>query len=167
MQPLASTTFSVNHLRIETTRAYDDVTKSFVGQLGSLDQAALHELFASRPDPEQLRARLEEMGGSSGLTLFATIDHGAVSAVLGGPRRVVEYMIGNPLIAQRMTQHEPGAGLYAPLRVLIHEEEGRTVVEYDQPSSLLGQFGSESVDEVGRELDSKMMDLLVTSVVTN
>jgi uncharacterized protein (DUF302 family) len=36
------------------------------------------------------------------------------------------------------------AGLYVPLRVLIYENEpGKTCVEYDKPSSLFGQFGTD------------------------
>jgi hypothetical protein len=46
-----------------------------------------------------------------------------------------------------MTQHDIRASLYAPLRVLIYEnEEGKTCVEYDKPSSLFGQFGAPDPD---------------------
>lgn len=62
MEPLASSTFSVVHLRVGTARPYDDVTKSFLGQLGSLDSAALAALFASRPSADQFRAKLDAMG---------------------------------------------------------------------------------------------------------
>ena len=45
-----------------------------------------------------------------------------------------------------MTQHDIRASLYAPLRVLIYEnEEGKTCVEYDRPSSLFGQFGNDRI----------------------
>ena len=37
----------------------------------------------------------------------------------------------------QMTQYDIRAGLYAPLRVLLYENEhGATCVEYDKPSSL-------------------------------
>jgi uncharacterized protein (DUF302 family) len=36
----------------------------------------------------------------------------------------------------QMTQHDIRAGLYAPLRVLVYEnDDGKTCVEYDKPSS--------------------------------
>jgi uncharacterized protein (DUF302 family) len=46
------------------------------------------------------------------------------------------------------------AGLYAPLRVFLYEDErGRTIFEYDKPSSQFGQFGDEQVAAVARGLD--------------
>jgi uncharacterized protein (DUF302 family) len=56
-----------------------------------------------------------------------------------------------------MTQHDIRAGLYAPLRVLLYEDdEGKSCVEYDKPSSLLGQFGNAEVTKVAAMLDRKL-----------
>ena len=53
-----------------------------------------------------------------------------------------------------MTRHRLAAGLYAPLRLVLYEDEkGGAVFEYDKPSSLFGQFGDEQVSAVGRGLD--------------
>ena len=77
--------------------------------------------------------------------------------VTGHARKAVQYDIGNPLIATRMTQHELPASLYAPLRVVLYENEaGHAVFEYDRPSSLFGQFGDERVTVVARELDASL-----------
>jgi hypothetical protein len=60
-----------------------------------------------------------------------------------------------------MTRHQLPAALYAPLRVLLYENEaGRAVFEYDRPSSLFGQFGDERVTAVGRELDASLERVL-------
>jgi uncharacterized protein (DUF302 family) len=64
-----------------------------------------------------------------------------------------------------MTQHDIRAGLYAPLRVLIYENEaGKTCVEYDKPSSLFGQFGNAKVTEVATVLDRKLEQLVAKAV---
>ena len=56
-----------------------------------------------------------------------------------------------------MTRHRLAAGLYAPLRVILYEDEtGGSILEYDRPSSLFGQYGDESVMEVGRYLDAAL-----------
>jgi uncharacterized protein (DUF302 family) len=53
-----------------------------------------------------------------------------------------------------MTRHQLAAGLYAPLRVVLYEDqEGGSVFEYDRPSSLFGQFGDQQVNEVAHGLD--------------
>jgi Domain of unknown function DUF302 len=72
--------------------------------------------------------------------------------VRGGTEKVaaaaMQYEIGNPLTAERMTRHVLAAGLYAPLRVALYEDEsGQAIFEYDLPSSLFGQFGDERVTE--------------------
>jgi uncharacterized protein (DUF302 family) len=59
-----------------------------------------------------------------------------------------------------MTRHDIRAALYAPLRVLIYEADDRsTRVEFDQPSSLFGQFDNTNVTTVARSLDTKLANL--------
>jgi uncharacterized protein (DUF302 family) len=72
----------------------------------------------------------------------------------------VQYLVGNPLFAVEMTRHAIGAALYAPLRVLIYQDEPVTCIEYDLPSSLFGQFKDERVDRVALSLDGKLADLV-------
>jgi hypothetical protein len=53
-----------------------------------------------------------------------------------------------------MTRYQLSAALYAPLRVVLFEDEqGKGAFEYDKPSSFLAQYGDERVTEVGRYLD--------------
>jgi uncharacterized protein (DUF302 family) len=54
------------------------------------------------------------------------------------------------------------AGLYAPLRIMLYENEaGTATFEYDWPSTLFGQYGNESVTAVAKELDQKIYDTLI------
>jgi uncharacterized protein (DUF302 family) len=96
------------------------------------------------------------------LAIFSARDHGGLLRTAGLVRKTVQYEIGNPLTATEMTRHQLPTALYAPLRVLLYENEaGRAVFEYDRPSSLFGQFGDERVTAVGRELDAKLESVLV------
>ena len=55
--------------------------------------------------------------------------------------------------------------LYAPLRVLIYQnEQGKTCVEFDKPSSLFGQFGNAKVTEVATMLDRKLEQLVAKAI---
>jgi hypothetical protein len=75
-----------------------------------------------------------------------------------------KFEIGNPLAAERMTRHRLAAGLYAPLRIVLHEnEQARAVFEYDLPSSLFSQFGDERVAKTGCELDEELKQVLMTA----
>ena len=79
--------------------------------------------------------------------------------------KAIQYVLGNPLIAIQMTQHNLAAGLYAPLRVLVYEDNrGRTCLEYDKPSSLFGQFNDDRITTVASLLDRKLEDLIAEAV---
>ena len=97
--------------------------------------------------------------------LFDTQNHGALLRLAGQERKAVQYVVGNPLFAFQMTQHDIRASLYAPLRVLLYENgEGKTCVEYDRPSSLFGQFGKANVTEVAAMLERKLEQLVAEAI---
>ena len=63
-----------------------------------------------------------------------------------------------------MTQHDIRASLYAPLRVLLYEDErGRTCLEYDKPSSLFGQFQNDRISPTAAMLDKKLEALVAAA----
>ena len=97
--------------------------------------------------------------------LFGTQDHGALLRLAGQRRKAVQYVVGNPLFALQMTQHDIRAGLYAPLRVLLYEDErGRTCLEYDKPSSLFGQFQNDRISPTAAMLDKKLEALIAAAI---
>jgi uncharacterized protein (DUF302 family) len=155
---------TIEHVHVETVKPFAEVTAALEARLGQFDPA-VYEQLRSGADPEAVRARLEGMAGPSGFMLFRTSDHGALLRLAGQTKRAVQYLLGNPLFAIRMTQHDIRAGLYAPLRVLVYEDAGgKTCVEYDRPSSLFGQFGNASVTEVATMLDRKLEQLVAEAV---
>jgi uncharacterized protein (DUF302 family) len=96
--------------------------------------------------------------------LFGTQDHGSLLRLAGQQRKAVQYVVGNPLFALQMTQHDIRAGLYAPLRVLLYEDErGRTCLEYDKPSSLFGQFNDDRIGPTAAMLDKKLEALVAAA----
>jgi uncharacterized protein (DUF302 family) len=117
------------------------------------------EQFAGQPRLAEDRLKTAE--GAQQLMIFTVFDHGAALNMIGAPRNAKQYLIGNPLTAIQMDQHDIRAALYAPLRVLVYEQtKGRTIVEYDQPSSLFGQFEHDDVTQVARTLDVKLERVL-------
>lgn len=145
------------HVAIEATKPFEAVKAALESLVPPLDTGILTALRQGEID----RAR-EELQRRPELSIFTVRDHGGLLRVVGRVRKAVQYEIGNPLTATRMTRHHLPAALYAPLRVVLYENEaGRAVFEYDRPSSLFGQFGDERVTAVGRELDAKLESVLV------
>src|SRR5690348_12048444 len=104
------------------------------------------------------------MAGPGGFMLFATHNHWTLLRLAGQQRKAIQYVVGNPLFVLQMTQHDIRASLYAPLRVLIYEnDEGKTCVEYDRPSSLFGQFGDNRINSTAAMLDKKLESLITAA----
>lgn len=153
--------FVVNHVLVESDKGFAEVTKSFEQQLGKFDTSVFESFFAVPQNAEDVKSEIEKMSGKSGFMLFGTVNHGLLLFIFGKNRNSVQYVIGNPLMAIQMTQHNIAAGLYAPLRVLIYEDDqGKTHLEYDKPSSLFGQFGDGKIVSVANTLDHKLEDLV-------
>ena len=73
----------------------------------------------------------------------------------------MEHLLGNHVIAEPMFRYDPGALLYAPLRLLVHSDPvGNAVFWMDRPSSAFGGLGVAEVTEVGLSLDRKVANLL-------
>lgn len=114
-----------------------------------------------KTDPSNFENYIKQVAGGTGLMIFQIQDHGALLGITGKPRKVRQYVIGNPITAVEMTQHDVRASLYAPLRLLVFEDEEHDVlVEYDLPSSIFAQFGNKRILEVAKSLDSKILNII-------
>jgi uncharacterized protein (DUF302 family) len=161
---MTDTRFTVDHVHVVTDKPFEDVTKAFEQQLGRFDPDVRRAATKSG-DTEAEKAKIGAMVGPSGFMLFGTQDHGALLRLAGQQRKAIQYVVGNPLFALQMTQHDVRASLYAPLRVLIYEtDEGKTCVEYDKPSSLFGQFNDDQIASVASMLDRKLEALVAAAM---
>ena len=143
---------SVEHRALECSRPFEAVHKALVESVPAL-KPELSEILV-RGDQEKIATARRDWPK---LWIFLVRDHGALTAADGQTSKAMQYEIGNPLTAERMTRHVLAAGLYAPLRVILYEDaSGRAIFEYDLPSSLFGQFGDEQVAQVGQELDAEL-----------
>ncbi len=151
-----SQTITVEHIRIASERPFADVRAKLERTVPKLDTSIADALGSG----DQKRAKDYDDNGPK-LSIFEQRDHGALLQIAGKKRNAVQYEIGNPLTASKMTRHRLPAALYAPLRVVLFEDEqGRGIFEYDKPSSFFGQFGDERVTEVGRYLDVTLETVL-------
>ena len=162
--PMNDSRITVDHVCVATDKPFDDVAKAFERQLGQFAPDVLKSL-AEGGEADEAKAKIEAMAGPSGFMLFGKTDHGSLLRIAGQKRKAIQYVVGNPLFALQMTQHDIRASLYAPLRVLLYQnEEGKTCVEYDKPSSLFGQFGQAEITATAAMLDHKL-DALVSAAI--
>jgi uncharacterized protein (DUF302 family) len=146
----------VQHRSLLIERDYEEFTGRLEQILGRFVASKLKGLT-----PDGAIEAIKSMEGEQGLMIIQIFDHGADLLIVGQRRKARLYLIGNPLIAIQVSRYDIRAALYAPLRVLAFESApGRTVVEFDQPSTLFGQFGQREVTAVGVEDDGKL-DLVI------
>jgi uncharacterized protein (DUF302 family) len=147
---------TIEHVTISSTKPFEEVQAKLATLAPRIDDG----IFALLRYGESTRA-LRELEACPPLTIFGQRDHGALLAIARLTRRSIQYDIGNPLTASKMTRHHLSAGLYAPIRVLLREDnDGGVTFEYDRPASVFGQFGSDNVDTVAKQLDRDLQALL-------
>jgi hypothetical protein len=148
-------TISVHHVEVRSSLSAQDIHERLLSVLPRLDPKLAD--MARRGDTEAVE---RERRDGPPLWLFEVRDMGSLLALEGRTARVYQYEIGNPLTAESMIRYQAGAGQYAPLRVVLYDENGGSIVAYDLPSDLFGQFGDERVTKVGRELDRELESVL-------
>ena len=101
--------------------------------------------------------------GSADLMEFLRLDLGEVlqrdPAMVAYP--IVRIIAGNPLIMRQMVESAPDAGSYAPVTILVYQREDGVHVSYDLMASYLAGCGSEKALAVAKDLDAKVLKLLI------
>jgi uncharacterized protein (DUF302 family) len=159
---------TIEHVVVASNQPYEKVIDALEARLGPpQDWAAVWQpLAAAHASWEQITQEGEARIGPSGLTLFSQVDHSLLLSLVGKTSRATQYTIGNPLFATQMTRYMPEAALYAPLKLVVYEdEEGRTFVAYDSFVSQLAQYQREKITQVARVVEQKL-EALVAKATT-
>jgi hypothetical protein len=147
---LSETTIAVQHVKISLAQSFEKTRKAFESIVPQYD-AGIIDLLRN-VEVERAKQQLER---GPELAILQSRDHGSLLQIAGLARKVLQYDVGNPLTASKMTRHQLAAAMYAPFRIVLYEnEQGHAVFEYDKPSSLFGQFGDERVTLVALQLDA-------------
>jgi uncharacterized protein (DUF302 family) len=145
-------TITIEHITISSERSFAEVRQRLEATLPRLEASIADAL---RSGDHKRATEFDENGPK--LSIFEQRDHGSLLQIFGGRRNALQYEIGNPLTSSKMNRYKLPAALYAPLRVVLFEDEhGKAVFEYDKPSSFFGQFGDDRVTAVGRDLDVEL-----------
>jgi hypothetical protein len=152
-----STTVTIEHVVIHSGRSFDAVRTALEAALPPIDPR--YATLVESGETDAARTLLEQ---GVPLSIFGSRNHGALLRIAGLERKAIQYDIGNPFTASRMTRHALSAALYAPIRVLLREDaDGRAVFEYDSPATTFGQFGDSNIDLVARDLDVQLRSALL------
>jgi uncharacterized protein (DUF302 family) len=97
--------------------------------------------MASSFEHDETVARVLDAISQKGLTVFAQFDHaaGARDAGMDLSNEVV-IVFGNPRAGTPLMQADPRVGIELPLRVLVWDQDGQTLVGYNDPRDWAGPY---------------------------
>ncbi len=107
---VSATTIQVEHVTILSRKSFEIVKAELESLVPHIDDGIF--LLLSNGEAERARGELEK---APTLSIFASLDYGALLAIYGLQRKAIRYNIGNPLTASKMTRHQLSAALlHAP-----------------------------------------------------
>jgi uncharacterized protein (DUF302 family) len=146
--------------------SFDQVLSNLRARVGDTTVANIVELGTEPGSTEAFEKKVQKYVGESGFMLFAQIDHGRWIAKYGIKRRLLRWIFGNPVVAITMIRHDPTAGLFAPVELLLAEDDDGAgcSVTYVRPSSLIAIAGNPELLTAAETLDAKVEALIASSV---
>ncbi len=151
--------FTGVRLKFDSNKSFDEVLSSLLADVGE-KPLPINELAARFETWDSFRKEIESHVGPSGFTLFASFNHGAWIKKIGIRRKALRLIIGNPAIAITMLRHDLTAGLFAPVElILVEEDHSHCSLTYVRPSSLMVVETNDALLAAARHLDAKLQAL--------
>ncbi len=146
-------------LRFDSDKSFDDLVDALLADVGN-EPVPINDVAVKFDSWDSYQREVQSHVGPSGFMLFGVLNHGAWITKAGIDKKVLRVVIGNPLIAITMMRHDVTAGLFAPVELLITEEQGhRSALTYVVPSSLMVVEPNEQLRAAAVELDAKLSAL--------
>lgn len=153
------THFDGVRVRYDSAKSYDALVGALLADIGE-QPVPINDIATSTGDWKSYQERVESHVGPSGFMLFGTVDHGAWIGKADIDRKALRVILGNPLIAITMLRHDITAGLFAPVELLLLEEDdGRSSLTYVKPSSLMVVEPNPELLSAAAALDAKLVAL--------
>ena len=133
-------TFQGIRISIETSATFDEVLQRLRDVTKAVSVPHLVALAKETVSEEDyIKQVRQKFVGTSDFMLFSEIDHGGWIGRFGIHRRLLRWILGNPLIAITMIRQDLSAGLFVPIELLLTESEDgqRATLTYVLPSSLI------------------------------
>src|SRR5260221_13215823 len=98
---------TIDHVVIASNQPYEKVLEGLQSQMGSEEgwrqtEQRIQDLVAAQASLEQVEETIERQLGTSDFTIFKTAEHTPLHLLAGKTSRAIQYMAGNPLLANQM-----------------------------------------------------------------
>lgn len=153
-------------LGVVSSKSFEDVVTAFESAIGHVNPNDFQRAIASAKNSSEIESIVRGALGPSGFMEFVRFDQGAVLRREPGQekRKIIRFLIGNPLVMKEMVVPVPEAGFYAPVSVLIDERADGVHLSYDRVAPALEPYGNSHALQVARDLDSRVEELLTRTI---
>jgi uncharacterized protein (DUF302 family) len=154
------TPFNGVRVRFDSDKTYEELVAALLSDVGE-KPVSISDLPATIfGDWELFASEITRHLGPSDFMLMHLIDHGGWLKTAGVNRKALRVIVGNPLIAITMLRHDLTAGLFAPVELLLLEEDhDRSSLTYVRPSSLMVVDDNPPLGAAALALDDKLAAL--------
>ncbi|KAK2623522.1 hypothetical protein QTJ16_007076 [Diplocarpon rosae] len=162
-------TLTTSRSRCSSEKPFDEVMASLYASIGSPDKASewlnmAKDILSGQPHPqERFKSAVEAAIGPHGFMIFQEFDHGIWISLfgVGSGLKAKRVILGNPLIALTMLEHDLAAGLFVPVEILVLEKEGGTEIIWNVPSAQISAVNKHAkLLTAAVELDRKLVALV-------
>jgi uncharacterized protein (DUF302 family) len=148
-------------IQVDTTLGFDEVLNRLRTQCGRASAGAVGEIAARSSSVADFEREVNRsLVGQSGFTIFAEFDHSLWIRAYDLNRRVLRVILGNPLIAITMLREDISAALFAPVELLLTDNDSGATIQYVQPSSLIVIKNNPPLLKAAQALDEKLAALV-------
>lgn len=125
------------------------------------------ELKQSPHTSEESMQMLKEIVIQKGLTIFGEIDHDENAEQVGMKLQSVGILsFGDPEVGTMLIQADPHVGIELPLKIIVFERNGRTMIGYTNPESYADKYDLQDQLETLKKMHV-LLEEIVETVVNN
>lgn len=154
------TRFDGVRIHIDSDNTYEQAVAALLAEIGENPEPITDLPAAFFRDWGSFATEITRHLGSSEFMLMHLIDHGEWLQTAGINRKALRAILGNPLISITMLRHDLTAGLFAPVELLIlDEDDNRSSLTYIKPSSQMVVDDNPPLRAAALILDEKLAAL--------
>ena len=148
-------------ITIRSKKSFTEVTDALESLFKMVDLPRLADMTAAG-DQAGIQAYFADLVGDHEFSIFFKLDQGSTQRLAGIPVDCRFYLIGNAVIVNGLFRYGPTAGLGAPVRVCISQNEGEDVrIDVDEPTAFFSQFPELKHSKVPAILDRDLIKYLL------
>jgi uncharacterized protein (DUF302 family) len=157
---ITSKPFTCTLVTIRSKKSFAEVITEIERLFQRYDPDTLRELIAAG-DLGKLAAYAKQIAEPTGFGIFYQLDMGSIMKLAGISIESRFYLFGNAVTGQELFRHSGTAGLGAPTRFCVSQQDGEeTRIDIDMPTSFFSQFPELCASPVPAQLDARMIPLL-------